>query len=62
MQAEQISTWEKIEINLYKFVSIFPVFVTFGLYSYLAAFYVGVRKLIVYLNGILVLLIPMYDR
>ena len=40
MQAEQISTWEKLEICLYKFVSIFPVFVTFGLYSYLASFYI----------------------
>ena len=42
MQAEKISTWEKIEICIYKFISIFPVFVTFGLYSYLFTFFVGV--------------------
>ena len=42
MQAEKISTWEKLEIFLYKFVSIFPVFVTFGLYLYFFVFYIGV--------------------
>jgi len=40
MQAEKISTWEKIEICIYKFISTFPVFVTFGLYSYLFTFFI----------------------
>ena len=42
MQAEKISFGERFEICLYRLVSIFPVFVTFGLFSYLALFYLGV--------------------
>lgn len=42
MQAERVSFGERFEIFLYRFVSIFPVFVTFGLFSYLGVFFVGV--------------------
>jgi hypothetical protein len=42
MQAEKVSMGERFEIFMYRFVSIFPVFVTFGLYSYLGVFYIGV--------------------
>ena len=42
MMADKVSIWEKTEISLYKLVSIFPLLVTFGLYTYLFIFYVGV--------------------
>ena len=44
MIAEKTSAWEKAEILTYKLISIFPVFVTFGLYTYLFVYYLGVRK------------------
>jgi hypothetical protein len=42
MMAEKTSGWEKAEILVYKLISIFPVFVTFGLYTFLFTFYLGV--------------------
>lgn len=42
MIQEQVSFQEKIEIKLFQLISIFPVFVTFGLYTYFIVFYVGV--------------------
>ena len=42
MQVEKISVWERTEICIYRFISIFPVFVTFGLYTQLFSFFIGV--------------------
>ena len=42
MVADKVSFWEKTEVRLYQLISVFPVFVTFGLYTYLLIFYVGV--------------------
>lgn len=39
MVADKVSFWEKAEVKLYQLISVFPVFVTFGLYSYLLIFY-----------------------
>ena len=43
MQAEKVSLAEKLEILMFKFVSLFPLVVTFGLYAFLATYYVGVN-------------------
>jgi len=53
MQAEHVSFGERFEIWMYRFVSIFPVFVTFGLFTYLGAFYIGVSTS--YVNFIVLL-------
>ena len=45
MQAEKVSMGERLEILVYKFVSVFPVFVTFGLCTFLFIYYVGVSYL-----------------
>lgn len=39
MVTEKISLAEKLELRLYQLISVFPVLVTFGLYSYLLFFY-----------------------
>lgn len=39
---EKVSLRERLEVRLYQFISIFPVLVTFGLYTYLLIFYCGV--------------------
>lgn len=42
MIQEKVSLAERLEVRLYQLISVFPVFVTFGLYTYLLVFYVGV--------------------
>ena len=42
MQAEKVSLGEKMEIMIFKFVSIFPVIVTFGLFGFLSTYYIYV--------------------
>ena len=39
---ENTSLTEKIEIKIYHAIASFPLFVTFGLYTYLYIFFVGV--------------------
>lgn len=39
MVTEKISLAEKLELRLYQLISVFPVLVTFGLYTYLLVFY-----------------------
>ena len=39
---EKVSFWERAELKMYQLVSVFPVFVTFGLYLYLLIFYLWV--------------------
>jgi hypothetical protein len=50
MQAEKVSVGEKFEILMFKFVSNFPLLVTFGLFSYLGIFYIGVSSSFVLKN------------
>lgn len=45
VQAEKVSLTERLEIAVYKFISVFPVFVTFGLLTYLISFYATVISL-----------------
>lgn len=45
VQAEKVSLAERLEIAVYKFISVFPVFVTFGLLTYLISFYATVISL-----------------
>jgi hypothetical protein len=47
MVQDKVSFWEKVEIKLFQLISIFPVFVTFGLYTYFLVFYVGVSVLFI---------------
>lgn len=42
MVAEKVGFGERVEIMLYKLVSLFPLLATWGIYSYLFVFYVGV--------------------
>ena len=42
MQAEKVSLAEKLEIMMFKFVSLFPLVVTFGLYAFLGTYFIGV--------------------
>jgi hypothetical protein len=44
MQAEEISTFEKIEILSYKIITYIPVAVTFGVFIFLLVFYSYVSK------------------
>ena len=39
---DKASFWERAEVKAYQVISVFPVVVTFGLYSYLLAFYIAV--------------------
>jgi hypothetical protein len=43
MVQEKISFLENFEVKVYQLISIFPVFVTFGLYTYLLIFYILVN-------------------
>ena len=51
MQAEKVSLAEKLEIMMFKFVSLFPLVVTFGLYAFLGTYYVGVSYLKLRINS-----------
>ena len=39
LQAERISFWEKIQLRFFRFITIIPVFITFGIFIFLAAFF-----------------------
>lgn len=63
MMAETTSSWEKAEILIYKFISLFPVFVTFGLYTYLFGFYVVVSFRDVLITSIVIVVyLPQFGR
>lgn len=39
LQAERISFWERIQLRFFRFITIIPVFITFGIFIFLAAFF-----------------------
>lgn len=45
MQAERISNMEILEIVFYKAITYIPVCITFGLYTFLATFYIFVSSI-----------------
>ena len=56
MQAEKISFGERIEILAYKFITYIPVMVTFGLFTFLFAYYSYVSTIDILNNNILILI------
>ena len=46
MQADRISTWERIEITFYKLITYIPVAITFGVFGFLFAFYTSVSHVL----------------
>ena len=39
LQAERISCWERIQLKFFRFITIIPVVITFGIFIFLAGFF-----------------------